>query len=165
MTDLSELKILIEDLSFDPTSDQIEQIYQVFKNDFIDNQLIIDGKKIKIILDKSNIPAFRSYPETFVHIITRKSYYSGKRSFEPERANRIHWIKEILFQKNDKRIKFFKWQDQNRITKDHYWFEEGNFMVVLKKISKDLIIVTAFCVDKLEIAKYKKRYYQYQTFK
>jgi hypothetical protein len=162
MIDLSELDVLIDDLSFEYTDEEINQIYKTFKKDFIDNQLIMDEKKIKIILAKSKIPEFRAYPETFVHIITRKSHYSGKRNFEPQRANRIHWIRQILEQKNDSRIKYFEWLDHNRTMKDHYWYEEGNFMVVLKKISKDLMIVTAFCVDEIEKGKYRHRYQQYQ---
>lgn len=163
MIDLSELDVLIEDLSFDYTDKEINQIYEVFKRDFIDNPVVIDGKTIKIILSKSKIPEFKAYPETFVHIVSRKSLYSGKRNFESERANRIHWIKEILLQKNDSRIKYFEWLDENRIMKEHYWFEEGKFMVVLKKVSKDLMIITAFCVDETEKRKYKYRYEQYQA--
>jgi hypothetical protein len=163
MIDLSELDVLIEDLSFDYTDKEINQIYEVFKRDFIDNPVVIDGKAIKIILAKSKIPEFKAYPETFVHIVTRKNLYSGKRNFEPERANRIHWIKEILLQKNDSRIKYFEWLDENRIMKEHYWYEEGKFMVILKKVSKDLMIVTAFCVDEIEKRKYKYRYEQYQA--
>ncbi len=163
MTDLSELGLLIDTLSFDPTDDELKQIYKIFKNDFIDSQVFIDDKKIKIILEKSRIPEFRDYPETFVHIITRKSPYSGKRNFEPARANRIHWIKEIIQQRNDARIKYFKWLDADNILKEHYWFEEGDFMIVLKEVSKDLMIITAFCVDETEKTKYKKRYRQYQT--
>ena len=163
MIPLDELEILIKDLSHDPSEEEIEQLYTCFRNDFIDNQVTIDKRKIKIILANSKIPSFRQYPETFVHIITRKSHLSKKRYFEPERANRIHWIKNILLQRSDPKIKFFQFEDDNKETKDHYWYEEGKFMVVLKKISNDLLIVTSFCVDDLEKRKYKRRYQNYRN--
>ncbi|MBS3772516.1 MAG: hypothetical protein KGY69_19850 [Bacteroidales bacterium] len=88
---------------------------------------------------------------------------SKKRYFEPERANRIHWIKNILLQRSDPRIKFFQFEDGRKTIKDHYWFEEGKFMVVLKEVTNGLLIVTAFCVDDLEKEKYRRRYQAYRN--
>jgi len=163
MIPLDELDILIEDLSHDPAKEDIEQLYNCFRDDFIDNPFTIDERKIKVILTNSKIPPFRRYPETFVHIITRKSHLSKKRYFEPERANRIHWIRNILLKRSDPRIKFFQFEDDRKAIKDHYWFEEGKFMVVLKKVTNGLLIVTAFCVDDLEKEKYRRRYQAYRN--
>jgi hypothetical protein len=163
MIPLDELDILIEDLSHDPEEEEIYQLYKRFKEDFIDNPLILDDRKIKVILTNSKIPPFRNYPETFVHIITRKSHLSKKRYFELERANRIHWIRNILLQRSDPKIKFFQFEDDKKAIKDHYWFEEGKFMVVLKKVRNGLLIVTAFCVDDLERGKYRRRYQAYRN--
>lgn len=52
-----------------------------------------------------------------------------------ERANRIHWIKNILLQSQDRRIKFFQFRDEENVLKDHYWFEEKDFIVVLKPVN------------------------------
>jgi len=67
-----------------------------------------------------------------------------------------------LQQKDDKRIKFFKFKDEDGVLKDHYWFQDMDFMIVLKPISSDVQIVTAFCVDKTEKDKYKNRYLEYR---
>lgn len=163
MIELDDLDVLIEDLSYEPSNYEIDLLFKSFKADFIENPFTIDGHKIKIIHSPSIIPSFKSYPETFVHIITRLSELSKKRRFEPDRANRIHWIKNILLQKNDVRIKFFQFNDENKVTKDYYWFEEKNFMIILKKVTNDLMIVTAFCVDLLEKEKYKKRFLKYRA--
>ena len=92
------------------------------------------------------MPGFRQYPETFVHVVTRKSKLSGKRHFDRERANRIHWIKNILLHSQDRRIKFFQFRDEENILKDHYWFEEKDFIVVLKPVTPNSLLITAFCV-------------------
>lgn len=156
MIALDELEPLFDEIDIEPESEILNQLFEVFKNDFIDNLFTVNGKRVKIIPQRSNMPGFRQYPETFVHIITRKSHISGKRNFEPERANRIHWIKNILLQIADNRIKYFKFKDEEGSLKDHYWYEDYNFMVVLKPLSTDTLIITAFCVDALEKSRYKR---------
>jgi len=163
MIQLEDLETLYDDnLPLEPDEDLKDELFEVFKTDFIDNPFLVDTSKVKIIHAKSKLPGFTKYPETFVHIITRKSTISEKRSFEPERANRIHWIKPILLQKADNRVKFFKFTDEDGVLKDHYWFQEMDFMIVLKPISKDVLIITAFCVDILDRNKYKNRYMEYR---
>lgn len=63
---------------------------------------------------KDNLPVdFERYYEKFVHVITRtikggRYKTSGKiREFREERANRVHWIRPILENKEDKRITYF----------------------------------------------------------
>ena len=123
MIPLDELDVLIEDLSHDPSEKEIKQLYTCLREDFIDNQVTIDDREIKVILTNTKIPPFRQYPETFVHIITRKSHLSEKRYFEPKRANRTHWIKNILVQRSDPKVKFFQFEDDKKVIKDHYWYE------------------------------------------
>jgi hypothetical protein len=162
MIELNELEPLYDKIPLESDSALKDELFAIFKADFIDNQFYVDGKKVKIIYQKSNMPGFRQYPETFVHIVTRESHISGKRNFEPNRANRIHWIKNILLQSNDSRIKFFQYRDEKGVLKDHYWYEDYNFMVVLKPLSPDTLIVTAFCVDQLEKPTYKRRLNEYR---
>jgi len=163
MIELDELEPLFDKIPLEPDTEIIDQLYDIFKTDFIDNPFTVNGKRVKIILQRSNMPGFRQYPETFVHIVTRKSHLSGKRSFEPERANRIHWIKNILLQVNDTRIKFFKHKDEEGVLKDHYWYEDYNFIVVLKPLSADTLIITSFCVDALEKQAYKRKLVEYRN--
>jgi hypothetical protein len=162
MIELDDLEPLYDEIPLEPDEDLKIELFEIFKKDFIDNPFKIDNSKVKIILEKSRIPGFRQYPETFVHIITRLSPMRGKRNFEPERANRIHWIKPILLQKDNSKIKFFEFADDDGILKYHYWFKEMNFMIVLKPISPDVLIITAFCVDKMDRNKYNNRYFKYR---
>ena len=90
MIELDELEPLYDMIPLDPDNSLKDELFAIFKADFIDDQVTVDGKEVKIIQHKSNIPGFRQYPETFVHIVTRESHISKKRNFEPNRANRIH---------------------------------------------------------------------------
>lgn len=159
--DLDNLTPLFDDneLAMNINPKQVAEFYEIYKRDFIDNQFIIGGKKIKIVSTLSNITDLKMYPETFAHIITRKS--KGVRYYMADRANRIHWIKEILLSHPCDDIKFYLWRDDEGVCKYHYWLLHKKFMVVLKDIGKDAQIVTSFCVDDVEMVKYFERYKRY----
>lgn len=162
MIDLDDLEELFDDLGFDePTEDQLKTIFGIFKEDFILDPFELDGRQVKVILNPSFNRSFRGKPETFVHLITRESKIKGNRLFDRGRANRIHWVKQILLQREDRRIKYYQYLDEKGGLKHHFWFQEKDFMVVLKPISADLLVVTGFVVDKLERTTYLRRYQKY----
>lgn len=144
---------------------QIEAFYKVFKEDFLRDDVYINGKRIKIILSKSKMPDFKQYEETFAHIITRELKSQKDRFYEQNRANRIHWIKEILTSPPCNDIKYFKAKDDKGICKEYYWLIHKAFIVVLKNLSDDVQIVTAFCVDEEEKLKYFELYKNYGSGK
>lgn len=157
-----KLKPLFEDGHLLPSIDehqtQLKVFHDHFVEDFIKNPFTVDNKTIKIIEKKSVIPVLSAYSETFAHIITRKNIVTKERYFEPVRANRIHWIRPILLAHPCKDILYYKWKDEDKICKEHFWYFSKDFMVVLKNISADLQIVTAFCTDKDDQLKFFERY-------
>ena len=92
--DLLDLDDHISNLGIDPSAEHLEELFQLFKADFIDNVFYFDGCKVKIDIANSKEEGFEAYPHTFVKIITRGD--KGKRSFDKKRANKIHWIRPIL---------------------------------------------------------------------
>ena len=161
--DLEYLEVLFEDLDLDnPTDGELDEMLAIFYNDFVDNVFQIKGCNVKVILQKSWHKDFRGLPETFVHLITRDNKYKNQREFDCERANRIHWVKEVLLNHTSPRVKYFEYADGKEIVKHHYWLEEKNFMVVLKPTQPDLMVVTAFCIDDFERARYRKRFNVYR---
>lgn len=162
MLNLDDLEELFDDLGFDePTKDQLAQLEAIFQKDFVDEAFAINGCTVKIVNKASFNQEFKGYPETFVHLITRESKMKGQRMFDKERANRVHWIKPILVNFQNPRIKYYEYLDEKGIMKKHFWFQESDFMVVLKPIGNDLLIVTGFKVDALEKKRYLKRYQDY----
>ena len=92
--DLFDLDDHIPNLGIDPSTEHLEELYQLFKSDFIDNVFYFDGSKVIIDSRNSKEDGFKNYPHTFVKIITRGN--KGKRAFDKKRANKIHWIRPIL---------------------------------------------------------------------
>lgn len=159
--DLFELDDLIYDLGIDPTVDQLELLYKAFEKDFVTNTLIVDGSHVKIILENSKVLGFKNYPETFVHLITRKSS-GGKRVFDKFRANKIHWVKCILENRDNDYVLYFEYPDEDGNLRFYFWFREKGFLVIMKKIAPDFLIVTSFCIDnKKNDLYYEKRYHWY----
>ena len=78
--DLFDLDDHIPNLGIDPSPEHLEELYQLFKSDFIDNVFYLDGNKVIIDIRNSKEDGFENYPHTFVKIITRGN--KGKRAFD-----------------------------------------------------------------------------------
>lgn len=162
MLELDDLEELFDDLGYEEISnEQLKTLLGIFQKDFIDEAFEVEERRVKIVDKASFNREFKGYPETFVHLITRESKMKGQRMFDPERANRLHWIKPILLHSKDSRIKYYEFTDNKGILKKHFWFQEADFMVILKPIGNDLLVVTGFKVDILEKRTYLKRYRDY----
>lgn len=159
--DLFKLDDLIHDLGIDPTADQLDLLYKEFEKDFVTDTVIVDGINVKVILENSKVDGFRKYPETFVHLITRKSS-GGKRVFDKYRANKIHWVKCILENRNEEDVLCFEYPEEDGDLRYYYWFKDGGFLVIMKKVTPDLLIVTSFHIDdKRNERHFEKRYQWY----
>jgi hypothetical protein len=139
-----------EELNKLSEDEQKDAFYKLFKEDFIDEELIINGKKVRVIKELSKIPGFRRYPETFAHVVTRELKSQKERFYEVNRSNRVHWIRPILESHPCADIKYFKRKDERGVCKEYYWLIFKGFIVILKDVAKDVQIVTAFCVDEEE---------------
>lgn len=156
MIDLDDLEDLFDDLDeVGPTAAQLARMHEIFRDDFFHDYVEVDGKEITVKHQKSWVKGFEELPETFVHLLTREPEKGKPRLFDKYRANRIHWVKQILLQKENPKIKYFEKVDRGYLKK-HYWFEEKDFVVILKPVSDTLMIVTAFYVEEL-----KKKDFEY----
>jgi hypothetical protein len=153
--ELHELDELIIGLDIEPTDNELEELCEAFEIDFIKNPFKVNGLNVKVISHNSKVSGFEEYPETFVHLITRKSK-SGHRVFDRNRANRIHWIKCILENHEDEDILCLKHTEGNGAIRDYYWYEREDFLVIMKEVTPDYIIITSFYIDD----NYKKKYYR-----
>jgi hypothetical protein len=131
MIDLDDLEELFDDLSIDgPTSKQLHRLYGIFLKDFKNDPIFIHGIQLKYNANPSRHPICKGKAMAFEHIITRKSEYSRNRNFDPERANKIHWIKPVILNVNDFRIKFFEEVNHDGENQLFYWFQEKSFVVI-----------------------------------
>jgi hypothetical protein len=144
--ELFELDDLIPGLLADPTYDQLDEIYDAYCRDFVDKPFIFKGARVKIAMAESTIEGYEDYPETFVHLITRKGQ-GRQRVFDRHRANKIHWIKCILENYQEEEITYFEYPEPNGKLREYYWYKEGDFLVIMQRITPDYIIISCFHVD------------------
>lgn len=163
MIDLDDLDELFDDLGFsEPTPEQINKMYEIFLNDFVKNTLRVKGKVVKYDGTRSKDPLFRGKEETFRHIVTRKSKMRDRRDFDRQRANRIHWIKPILKNSDDNRVWYFERLNDKNQNQHYYWYKSRDFLVILREVEPDVLLVTSFYVDGLEKAMYLDWYKEYK---
>ncbi len=155
MRNLFDLDELIYGLGIDPTVEELKKLFEEFKTDFIDCNFQIDGLEVKVVLKNSKLKGFEEYPETFVHLITRK-VNSNKRVFDRNRANKIHWVRCILENRNEEEILFFQYPETSEVMRDYFWYKDGKFLVIMEKITPDYLIITSFHID----SSYNERYFE-----
>ncbi len=162
--ELDVIEDLFDFLDIDgPDADQMCTLYGVFQKDMIDEPIFINLVQVGYKKNSSRHPLFRGKPEGFEHICTRESKHSGKRNFDPERANKIHWIKPMINHKANPRIKYFERIHYNGQNQQYFWLKEKDFVVIVREITEKLQLVTAFQVDDLNRKGYQKSYESYQN--
>lgn len=146
----------------DPTEEQLYELYGIFKRDMIDEPIFINLVQLDYNKKRSRHPLFRGKPEGFEHICTRESKHSQRRNFDPERANKIHWIKPVIANKDDNRIKYFERLHYTGQNQQYYWLKDKDYVVIIREITVKLQLVTAFKVDELNRNDFKRWYEEYQ---
>lgn len=164
MSSLDDLEDLFEDLSIDgPDKAQMFTMYGHYLNDIVKNPIVINGITLTFNSNASRHPVCKGKHQCFEHIITRKSEHSGKRNFDRERANKIHWVRPILENVTDPRIKYFEAVNDDDENQQFYWYEEKNFIIIIREVTPDLLLITSFSVDTEERYGFKKKYEAYRN--
>lgn len=160
--ELDILEDIFEYLNLDePTNEQLYELYGVFKRDMIDEPIYINLVQLGYNKTRSRHPMFKGKPEGFEHICTRESKHSKRRNFDPERANKIHWIKPVILNKDDNRIKYFERLHYTGQNQQYYWLKEKDYVVIVREITTNLQLVTAFKVDEIEKGRFQNWYNVY----
>ncbi len=134
---------MIDFSTLDDETKKIDFLYDIFKSDFIDNQTLLANT---IYIDPKISDKEDGKEKIFWHVITRKE--KGKRSFDTERACRIKWIKPIILDYNNVKLKYFYYYEYSKKIRLYLWAYEKDFVVILQKLGKSSsYLVTSFYVD------------------
>jgi hypothetical protein len=163
MIELDDLDDLFDDLSIDgPTPNQLNHLYSIFINDFSLNPIFINGIRLRYNNNRSNHPICKGKAQAFEHIITRESKYSQKRNFDANRANKIHWIKPIIENSLNPRIKYFEEINHNNQKQLFFWFKEKDFVVIVRAVNPNFLLITAYLVDSYERKNFSEKYLRFK---
>ncbi|MGL4671529.1 hypothetical protein [Cetobacterium sp.] len=131
----------------------IEVLYEVFKDNFIDNPAYLNEN---IFIDPRSKFKTDGKEDIFWHIITRDYDKNGKRTLDLERGIRIGWIKPVILNCNCDKVKVFYYKESNNKVRLYLWLYEKDFIVILQKLGKSsTYLVTSFYIDQ----KYKRETY------
>ncbi len=157
----------------------ITKLFEIFKNDFIDNQASLQiGSANYVITVKPDVVcncpfSLNKKPERFWHIITKEECNRKKRNnpcpedreknraYCSSRAKRIHWIKQTLDNMKAEHVKYF-FEDNGQPT--HFIWDRNRFFIVLIKHlgTSQKLLVTAYPVHKNKYRYYQKKLNKYE---
>jgi len=133
-------------------------LYDIFKNDFIVNKCYLAQK---IYIDPISNDKNNGKEKVFWHIITRKQ--KGKRVLDNQRACRIKWVRKIIDNYCDNRIKMFYYFEDSKKIRLYLWVYSYDFVVILQRLGKSSsYLVTSFYIDNQKKRdKFQKKYEDY----
>jgi hypothetical protein len=160
----------------------IEELFTIFKTDFIDNETYLTKDTQSYIINVKNenccpCPFGNSpKPERFWHIITKDEYNPRARNspclnakeknckYDIARAKRIHWIKIIIDGwQSDEDIKHF-YQKRGNKRNLIIWHTKKDFLVIIRKESNssDRFLISSYLIFRSEIRRYENQLKEYE---
>jgi len=141
-------------------NEYLEAIYNIFKNDFIDNTVLWNSKPVRIFWEKQ----FQGKERSFWHIIS-KGKDDLNREPDLRRCERVSWVRELLMECTEECENLLIWtkyhvkSKRNRV---YIWCREVNYIVVIEERKINYHLITAFVVSDYSVNGYFK---EYQKFK
>lgn len=149
-----------------------DELYGIYRKMFIENVMFFDGKPIKVKV----YPMFEKYETSFIHLICKQeninSIDPNDREPDLRRAERLHWIKEIIekYPCLEKCIEcegllLYKEYYKNRV-RVKIFFPKERYIIILEDRCNYYLLITAFYIEETYedkvIQKIYKRYNEYK---
>jgi hypothetical protein len=159
---------------FEIGSELFDHLYRFFYRDFIQSETYLNNS---IYINPRRLMRKQGKEIDFWHLTHRDQSFSIKegkqwvnkkeRVYDPDRSARIEWIKQIIVNHNNDKIKFFYHQESNtkRDIRLYLWAHEDDFVVIMQKLGRtDSFLVTCFYIDhNKKRDDYEKRYVNYAS--
>lgn len=136
-----------------------EALYNIFKRDFIDNEVFFRGKRVDIIHEK----LFENKERSFWHIISE-----GEEDFNRTpiswRSEVLPWVKPLIIEDgNCEEYKVWKkYCDRTKKYRYYIWCTALNFLVILEDRNTHFKLISAYPVHEYKIKYYNKEYSKYK---
>ena len=117
-------------------------VYQIFERDFKQSRPSYSGLHLSY---DSRIKDGKE--EVFWHLTSQYDRKTGNREMDLRRCERIAWPSPIIVHSQDKQLSVWK-NKRGKEIRILLWFEEMDYLVVLKESRNTVILLTAYCTDK-----------------
>lgn len=163
---------IIECTNFIKWNDYLNEIYEVFKKDFIYNKPFFEGK----IVNFRKAPLDGNYEHTFIHLthrdVNHNSLNPNDRIPDLRRAERIGWNRAIIENyicnhtcKDCNKVLYFEEYYKNNI-RTYLLFKDVKFLVIIEKREKYNLLITGYYIEyENAMRKYVKKYEKYKQQK
>ena len=148
-------------LSFE---DYYEEVYKLFKKDFIDSRPIFNNKNIGLQKE----PMVNGKPQTFHHITTEDIIKKEckVREISIDRCERIAWNKAII-ESDYIGLKIFKETRSHNRKNIVIWFVEKDFVIILRDAETYYVFITSYPIKyenkKRQLQKSYEKYIKAET--
>lgn len=124
----------------------LKDVYSIFERDFKKSKSIYEG--LRIVFD-SRIENGKEM--AFWHLIQKEDYKAEDRVPDLRRCERIPWLKPIIEHTHESFVSLWensrKKPKRQRQTRILLWLEELDYLVILGKRPKEIVLITAYCTD------------------
>ncbi len=130
----------------------IGNLYKLYRKDFVDNAIIINGKKLTI----RKHPRIDGRDKAFWHICGEDETQNNGGCYD--RHARICWPKAIILNRLDANIKI--WGEKQagiQGVRFHLWFDK-KYLVVIEERSGYFLFITGYITYKSRIKNLEKRF-------
>lgn len=132
------------------SDDYVKEIYNYFKDLFFTRKLYYNRKPVHI--RRSKYKGEEWIRDAFEHYTKRDNYITKReiRVIDYYRTERLHWIEEILNEENcidDKCDGILIWEEKrNKNPEVLFYCEENRYLIILQKLEKFYVLLSAHVV-------------------
>jgi len=126
------------------------KIYAIFKHDFIDTCPTFEEKKVAIRKE----PRIDGHEQAFYHVTNKEFEADKERVPDSKRCERIKWVRAFIENYNcdpslcDDCDGIKVWEETYKNNaRVHLLFEEENYVVILERREKYVLLITAYYFD------------------
>lgn len=125
------------------TEQTFEDLYAVFKKDFLDNPANYCGQSVWLFPEKE-----RAKEIIFWHLVERENKELCCRVADPRRAERLPWARPMLDNLSDPHVLHWDYEEGDKTIKTYVWLKSFDYLIVLKRMpDMSRRLITSFYIE------------------
>jgi hypothetical protein len=125
------------------TNERFDELYDIFKRDFIDSKAYYDGRKVWFFPEMEDGKLV-----IFWHLTSREDVERGGRLPDFRRCERLPWARPMIDHFDDSAIFAWDYLEADRTIKTYLWLKNFDFVVIMKKMNDQTRrLITSFWLE------------------